>query len=99
MDFVTRYLPRNVCSFDTVAKTDADEELPVTVFNFSSGGFMLACREPLPVGARLSISLHGIGEAEARIVWAQDVQAGGKFTTPIDADRLLATIEELRGET
>ncbi len=95
LDFVARRLPRTVCSFDTVASTQTDEELPVRVFNFSEQGFMLACSKPLPSGARITLTLQGIGEAEARILWSREVQAGGEFMTPIDVERLLAAVEEM----
>jgi hypothetical protein len=95
LDFIARRLPRMVCAFDTVMATADDPALPVRVFNFSEAGFMIVCPAGLHSGAEVSLSLHGLGDTRARILWARDCQAGGVFKQPIDVDKLIDEIDRL----
>jgi PilZ domain len=95
LDFIARRLPRMVCSFDTVIKTADETAVPVRVFNFSEGGFMIVCPETLRSGTEITLSLHGLGDTKARILWASDSQAGGVFKDPINVDQLINEIDAL----
>ncbi len=96
LDFISRNAPRMVCSFDTVMATADNPALPVRIFNFSEAGFMIACPATLNSGAEITLSLHGLGDTPARILWARNSQAGGRFKDPIDVEKLISEVEALK---
>ncbi len=94
LDFSERREPRLVCSFDAELTGDDQQRRPVRIFNFSKVGFMMAGRSPVNSGALVTLRLQDFGEARARILWSQDTQSGGVFEDMIDADALLAYLEQ-----
>lgn len=94
LDFSERREPRLMCSFDAEMVNGDGEVRPVRIFNFSRAGFMMASRVPVNSGARITLRLQDYGEARVRILWSQEMQTGGVFEDMIDADALLAHLEQ-----
>ena len=72
----------------------ADRPRPITLINISSHGFMGECPAGVPLRARVSLDLPGLGRLSGCVRWAVGRKVGGRFDTPLDelqlADALAA---------
>lgn len=63
-----------------------------TVRNLSPGGMMAQGRDPLPAGARISITLRNIGAVQGRVAWAEEGRYGISFDQEIDPQAVPAPV-------
>ena len=63
-----------------------------TVRNLSPGGMLAQGKDPLPAGARISITLRNIGAIQGRVAWAEDGRYGISFDQEIDPQAVRAPV-------
>lgn len=66
--------------------------LRYTVHNLSAGGLMAQGRDPLPVGARVSLTLRNVGAVQGRVAWAEEGRYGIAFDRNIDPQAVRAPV-------
>ena len=77
-------LPRTAVRIGTRLLLPDDRLLDVTIRNLSEMGFMAECSQPLAVGTRLGVDLHGLGIIQAFVRWSEDGELGCQFRRRID---------------
>lgn len=66
--------------------------LRYTVRNLSPGGMMAQGRDPLPDGARVSLTLRNIGAVQGKVVWTEEGRYGIAFDREIDPHAVRAPV-------
>lgn len=66
----------------------ADRPRPITLINISSHGFMGECPAGVPLRARVSLDLPGLGPVSGCVHWSVGRRVGGRFDTPLDEAQL-----------
>lgn len=88
---VEAFTPRVVDRADVSIPTRisvADRPRPITLINLSSHGFMGECPAGVPLRARVSLELPGLGARPGCVRWAVGRRVGGRFDTPLDPAQL-----------
>ena len=52
--------------------------------NISSRGFMVESEAMITAGARVWLTLPGVGRVNALVIWARNGRMGGEFAEPLD---------------
>lgn len=78
--------------FADIVAEGAMSALRYTVRNLSPGGMMAQGQDPLPTGARVSVTLRNIGAVQGRVVWAEDDRYGISFDQEIDPQAVRAPV-------
>lgn len=84
-------IPRAVARADVSIDTQisvADRPRAITLINVSAHGFMGECRAGVPLNARISLDLPGLGALAGCVRWAVGRRVGGRFDTPLNEDEL-----------
>jgi len=74
----------------TLLDTDAAIQEPgqtgtdARLVNLSAEGFMARTDAVIAPGCRVWLTLPGLGQVDAEVVWARDGKLGGRFAEPID---------------
>ena len=84
---VPRAVARADVSIDTRISV-ADRARPITLINVSAHGFMGECRAGVPLNARISLELPGLGAVGGCVRWAVGRRVGGRFDTPLSENQL-----------
>ena len=67
---------------------------PIRLVNVSSHGFMGECPAGVPLRARVSLELPGIGALAASVRWSVGRRVGGRFDTPLNEAQLSEALSD-----
>jgi len=76
--------PRTPVSADVPVRQLGQTAVEARLVNISSRGFMAETRAVIEPGARIWLTLPGLGRVNALVVWARNGRIGGEFAQPID---------------
>lgn len=84
----TRRAERMRVDLGATIRASSRRPVQTSVVNLSNMGFMIETAEPLPVDSLVRISLSGIGENVARVVWASGGLYGCALLSRLTPDQI-----------
>lgn len=83
-DVEARGHPRTPLEHDAPIRPLGQSGAEVRLVNLSAEGFMARIDAAIAPGCRVWLTLPGLGQVNAEVVWARNGQLGGRFAEPID---------------